>query len=117
MTNKRRHKRFPLTGSAVLTFSGIGNDEKINTIISDISLSGIGLYSDIPLKDNADVSVEIKFIATDGLIKTDFIQGHIVYVRKFGDMYFLGIQFHNEINESNQPYLNEHLQKLYSLNY
>ncbi len=116
MTNKRRHKRFPLTGSAVITFPDQENDDKVNTIISDISRSGLGLYSDVPLKDNVDVSVEIKFISADGLIKTDFIEGHIVYVRKFGEMYFLGIQFHNEVNPTNQPFLNEHLQKIDLLN-
>jgi hypothetical protein len=74
-----------------------------------MSLSGIGLYLDVPLEDTIDVSLDITFISSDGSIKTDAINGRVAYIRKIKDMYFTGVQFHEEINLKNQPSLYEHL--------
>ena len=112
MENKRIHKRYSITGSADLQYVIKEKDQRINTLISDISLSGIGLYSDMPLEDNLDVSLSITFISSEGVIQTDAIEGHIVYIRKLEEVYFMGIQFHEEINLKNQPSLYKHLQAI-----
>jgi hypothetical protein len=115
MTNKRRHKRFSITGSADLTYRVKEKNQTIHTLISDVSLSGIGLYIDVPLEDGADVSLHIAFITTDGSIKADTIDGRIVYVRQFEEVYFTGIEFREEINQKNQPSLYEHLRTILML--
>lgn len=116
MENKRRHKRFSITGSADLTYRVREKNQIIHALISDVSLSGIGLYLDLPVEDNVDVSLNITFISSDGSIKTDTIDGRIVYVRKFEEVYFTGIEFHEEINPKNQPSLYEHMQNILILN-
>lgn len=115
MTNKRRHKRFSITGSADLTYRVKEKNQTIHALISDVSLSGIGLYIDVPLEDRVDVSLHITFISSDGSIKTDSIDGRIVYVRKFEEVYFIGIEFLEEINPINQPSLYEHMQNILML--
>jgi c-di-GMP-binding flagellar brake protein YcgR len=114
--SKRKHRRYSVTGYAALKYKAQEQDQIVlHTLITDISLSGIGLYSDVPLEDNIDVSLDIAFISIEGPIKTDAIDGHIVYVRKLEDIedvYFAGVQFHEEINRFNQPLLYEHLQSI-----
>jgi len=56
MENRRRHKRYSITGTVELQCMNRGNNQIIHAVVSDISLSGIGLYLDIPLDDNLDVS-------------------------------------------------------------
>ena len=112
MINKRRHKRFSISGSADLTYRVQEKNQIIHTLVSDISLSGIGLYLDAPLEENLDVSLTISFIAGDGSIKTATIDGGIVYSRKIEDVYFTGVQFHEEINPNHQPSLYKHMQNI-----
>ncbi len=112
MINKRRHKRYSVTGSADLKYKVQEKNQIIHTLISDISLSGIGLYLDAPLEENLDVSLTISFISGDGTIKTDTIDGRIVYMKKIEEVYFMGTEFLEEINPKNQPLLYEHMQNI-----
>jgi hypothetical protein len=115
MIDKRRHKRFPLSGSVVLRYKVGETIESTDALISDISISGIGLYADIPLKDHLDVTLEIHFISVDGIC-TDAIEGTIVYSNKWNDMFFIGVQFQEEIDEKKQPSLFKQIQALMELN-
>jgi hypothetical protein len=81
MINKRRHKRFSITGSADLTYRVQGKNQIIYALISNISRSGIGLYLDTPLEENLDVVLTIRFISSDGTIKTDTIDGCTVHIK------------------------------------
>jgi hypothetical protein len=78
-------------------------------MISDIALGGIGLYLDTPLETGTDVSLDITFIATDGTLKTDSIEGRIVYSREISKMYFTGIEFYKKVNDTEQHFLHEHM--------
>lgn len=73
-----------------------------------ISSGGIGLYADNPIEIDTNVSITINFISADG-IKTDSIEGCVVYNKDMGNIYFIGIQFNEEINPENQPALYEHI--------
>ena len=114
MADKRRHKRFPLAGSATLRYKVQEENKTIHAMISDISLGGIGLYLDISLETATDVSIDITFTATDGTMKTDSIEGSIVYAREISGMYFTGIEFSEEINPKKQPFLYEHISNISS---
>lgn len=109
MDNKRRHKRYSVTGSAAVKYEFAGQSRVIHALITDISLSGVGLYLDVPLEDSVDVLLEISFLSNTGSIEADKVSGCIVYVKKFQSIYFTGIQFHEEISRNNQPALFEHL--------
>lgn len=76
-----------------------------------ISLGGIGLYSDDSIEDDTNVSITINFLSADG-IRTDSIEGCVKYNKKIGDIYFMGIQFDEEVSPINQPSLYERIQKI-----
>jgi c-di-GMP-binding flagellar brake protein YcgR len=111
MINQRRHKRVPITGTATLKFEDKGEFRSIQALLGSISLGGIGLYADDPIEDDTGVSITINFISVDG-IKTDSIEGCVVYNKNIGGIYFMGIQFNKKINSENQPALYKHIQKI-----
>jgi c-di-GMP-binding flagellar brake protein YcgR len=112
MINRRRHKRYSLTGFADLKYNLGEKKQIIRTLVSDISLAGIGLFLDAPLEENLDVSLTISFISGDGLMKTDVIEGCVVYNKKLEDVHFMGIEFLEEMNPEKQPSLYEHIQNI-----
>jgi c-di-GMP-binding flagellar brake protein YcgR len=114
MINHRRHKRVPITGSATLKFKNNDEIKSIQALPVDIALGGIGLYSDDPIEDDTDVSITINFISVDG-VKTDSIEGCVVYNKNIWGIYFVGIQFNKELNPENQPVLYDHIHKILTL--
>jgi c-di-GMP-binding flagellar brake protein YcgR len=111
MINHRRHKRVPITGTVTLTFKDKNEFRSIQALLCSISLGGIGLYADEPIEDDTSISITINFLSFDG-IKTESIEGRVVYSRNIGDIDFMGIQFKEEINSENQNLLYEHMQKI-----
>ena len=114
MTNKRRHKRVPLAASATIRYTSEESPQPIQAMISDISLSGMGVYLDTPIREDTGLLIDISFISSEGLMTTASLQGESVYVREMGGMYFMGIEFNEEINPLKQPSLHQHLQNILS---
>ena len=110
MENKRRHKRVPISATATLTSLEKDDRQSMQTMVADISFGGIGVYSDDTLPTDTQVSIMITFISTDGLMRSDSIEGHIVYDRKMGNFYFIGIKFQDELSSESQPSLYKHIQ-------
>ena len=117
--SKRRHKRFSVKGFADLKSAVQEKDQIIRTLISDISFSGSCLYLDALIyldalfEENLNVSLTISLISGDGSVKTDTIDGRIVYIKKKEGMHFMGIEFLEEINHKDQPSLYEHMEKAF----
>lgn len=114
MLNRRRYTRVPISGLAALSFEEEGKVHSIQTVIANISLRGIGLYSYNPIKVKTSVSITINFISADGVLKTDSIEGCVIRKVKIDNTYFIGIQLNEEINAQNQPSLFKHLQHIFS---
>jgi c-di-GMP-binding flagellar brake protein YcgR len=112
MHKKRRHKRVPISASVTITCEGQRGQETYHSMAGNISLSGIGLYSDSPLEPETDVSLAVHFISKNGGIATDAIGGSVVYVKEIGGMYFMGVEFGEEVNKGGQPFLYEHLMSI-----
>lgn len=115
MNSKRRHIRVPLAGVAVMTVRDNDGIRLIQAKIADISMSGIGLYSDETLELDKDISLEINFIGEDGLTKTDYEEGRIVYANTIGKIYFIGVEFDEEIDSTSHSLLYERLQRILTL--
>lgn len=111
MENRRLHKRILITGIATLEFEEKGVYSIVQSSIANISLKGIGLYSYSSVKEKTPLSITINFISLNGEIKTESITGYVVFKKRIGKTYFLGIQFSQEINAQNQPSLFDHIQK------
>jgi len=112
MINRRRYKRIIISGSATLEFEKKDEIQSIQTVIANISLRGIGLYSYSSIKVGTSVSITTNFISLDGGFKTDSIEGRVINNRKIGNTHFVGVQFNEEINAINQPSLFKHLQNI-----
>jgi hypothetical protein len=114
--NKRIHKRIPIAGLVNLTIHYIEDDVTIEAMISYVSLTGIGIYADRQIEDGTEVSLEINFISSDGLMKNTLMQGHIIYYREMGHLFLTGIEFTEEINSEEHKEFYDHIQhtlKLY----
>jgi hypothetical protein len=109
--NMRIHKRIPLTGSAHITFDRKDGDQSTDAIASNISLSGIGVYADIPIEDGTEVSIELHFISSSGEMVTETVTGTIVYAREMKDLYFTGIEFSEELTAENHKAIYDHIQQ------
>ncbi|HYA27040.1 MAG TPA: PilZ domain-containing protein [Thermodesulfovibrionales bacterium] len=116
MLNKRRDKRVPLAATAVIKYALEENAKPIQTWIADISLSGIGVYSNGPIREGAGLSIDVIFISAEGQKRTASLQGNTIYTREMGGMYFIGIEFDEEINPARQPALHERLRNILSCN-
>jgi hypothetical protein len=111
MSDKRQHKRVPLTSFVILTL-GDGDDViSLKTFTADISMSGIGLYSDKPVRLDRDVSLAVNFVGPENLA-TEYIEGRIIYINRLGDFYFMGIEFRQEIDPGRQPLLHQRIQRI-----
>jgi len=112
MPDNRRHKRVPLAALARISFEDAGKVHTVLAFTADISISGIGVYSETAVDIDKDVSVAIEFLGNDGLSRTDTIGGHVVYNNILGTTYFTGIEFNEQINPLRQPFLFERLQRI-----
>ena len=112
MPEHRRHKRVPLAALAKISFVDAGNVYTVKTFTADISMSGIGVYSEIAIDMDKDVTLAIEFLGNDGLSKTDSIGGHVVYNYILGTAFFIGIEFSEQINQFRQPFLYERVQRI-----
>jgi hypothetical protein len=79
--------------------------------IADISLGGIGLHLFQPIEDGVKVKLEVSFSVGRGEIKTETVQGKTLYSYHIRDMYYVGIEFDQELNAMHQPYLCKRIQE------
>jgi hypothetical protein len=110
---KRRHRRFPIAATALLTFSREEGDDSLEAVVANISFGGMGIYSKETFGKGVPVLIEMNFISSDGSIKTSFLEGVTVYeTRSLGSLWFVGIVFNKEVNSADQPLLYDHLRKV-----
>jgi PilZ domain len=110
--DQRKHKRVPISAVATVTFMDAEGFHSVQAMAGSISFGGIGLYSDDPLTDGTDVSIAVNFISAEGSMQRAVVAGHVVYSKMIGELYYEGIQFDEEINRKNQPFLYEHIAKV-----
>ena len=109
MINKRRNTRIPISGIANIEFKDQGKIHSIQTVIANVSLRGMGVYAYNSMKLKTDVSITINFVFSDGSLKTDSLIGRIISNKKIVNTYFIGIEFDEEIDPKNQPFLLEYI--------
>ena len=108
----RKSKRVPIAASARISYTGDGDTKTIDSTVACISLLGTGLYADCMLPRGTAVTVEISFIPTDGLLKTDVVEGTVVNANEVGELCYICVVFNESINENKQPHLHDHLRKI-----
>lgn len=103
----RKWYRYQFFGNAKVSIYG---ERKIyNTNIANISLSGIGLYSEKSIGKGKKVKIKIIFIDKDGHIRENIATGKVDWQEKFKNIYLIGIFFDEELNINSQPELIKHL--------
>jgi|GEM_PF-1438758 len=109
--NRSAYKRVPVSGTADLTFHDQDGEVSIKTIVSDVSLSGLGIYADRQVADDTEVSIELNFLSSDDAMKNALLKGNIVYTREVGTFFFAGIEFTDEITAKKQTELYDYIQQ------
>lgn len=109
----RRHQRYPISATADIRIKD-ENNSSIDTLVANISKSGLGLYSYVSIPDGTPVSIELSFIGIKGLEK-DTIEGNIIHSSKLGSLYYGGVLFDEGINAAAQPLLYGHFWKIVEL--
>lgn len=109
MINKRRNTRIPISGIAYIQFKDKEKVHSIQTVIGNVSLRGMGVYAYTSMKIKTDVSITINFLFSDGSLKTDSLTGHVISNKKIDNTYFISIQFYEEIDPENQPFLSKYI--------
>ncbi len=105
MMGKRRHERFPLAASAAIEYGSKKGTEQMQALIADISLSGIGIYSDRRIRAGTRLSIDVTFISPEGRLTTVSVQGKSIYARKVGNMFFIGVEFDETMTSAKRPSL------------
>jgi len=103
----RKCYRYQFFGIAKVTVQK--ENTVIDTSIANISLSGIGLYSTVPVGRGKKVKIDISYVDKKGKICEDSVEGKVDWQSKFKNIYLIGIIFNEELNTINQPKLLEHL--------
>ena len=109
--NRRIYKRVPVSGTADLTFRDEGGEGSGKTIVSNVSLSGLGAYSDRQMADSTEVLLELNFLSPDEVMRNTVLKGHIVYTRKVEPFFFSGIEFTEQITSENQADLYHYIEQ------
>jgi len=104
---ERQWHRYQFIGTAKIRVRG----ERTSTTatISNISVSGAGLYSPKSIGKGKTVKLKVSFIDSKGGISEDTVEGKVDWQSKFRGVYLVGILFNEELNMQNQPRLMGHL--------
>lgn len=103
---KREFQRYPMVGKVVITTK---DNREIPAHITNISFSGIGVYSADYLAELTNVMIRIMFTDSCGKEHEVPIDGIVSWVVKTGKVYEMGIRFYNYLSYHNKPVLLEHL--------
>lgn len=112
--NRRKYRRYPIFATALIKIKNKKDAVPFESMAANISQSGLGIYSYVPVDKGTPVSIEIKFIAIKGFEQKDAIEGKIVHLSKLGKLYYMGIAFDEELNPVAQPFLYNHFWKIAS---
>ncbi|MGD2081105.1 MAG: PilZ domain-containing protein [Nitrospirota bacterium] len=110
--NKRKHRREPLSAHVMLLLDEGEHPLVRRGTVADISLGGIKLYLVQPLEVGAQVTLEIRFLVAGGEVKTEKVRGTTIYSQNIQDVYFVGIEFDQELNPERHPDLYGRIQDL-----
>ncbi|MGQ9569331.1 MAG: PilZ domain-containing protein [Thermodesulfovibrionales bacterium] len=107
---KRQWYRYHFFGTA--SIKGFKENVVMNATVADISFSGMGVYSTVPISKGKKVMIKISFMDTSGKACEDNVSGRIDWQLKFVNTYLIGISFYEELNVIKQPLLFKHITEL-----
>lgn len=112
--DRRKHRRVPLAASLDLTFEEGENTISLRGMTADISYSGMGLYVPRQLKRGTDVTININFITSTGIIRSEILKARVVFAEFIEHIFFTGIKFHEELSPDpeREPVLYERVQNI-----
>lgn len=103
----RKWYRYQFFGNATIKLPK--ENRLISATVANISFSGIGLYSSVPVGKGKEVRIKVSFVDRHGKTCEDITYGKVDWESKFENRYLVGILFDEELNMSNQPALLDHL--------
>ncbi len=104
---ERQWHRYLFIGTARIRV--LGERTSTTATISNISVSGIGLYSPKSVGKGKTVKLKVSFINSKGGISDDTVEGKVDWQSKFRGSYLVGVLFNEELDMQKQPRLMGHL--------
>jgi Tfp pilus assembly protein PilZ len=110
--DRRLWRRYPIFARVDIKISNESEETVIEGHLNSISEGGIGVYSAVPMKIGAEISMDIEFFGNEGKIENDTIEGKVAWLSKQGNIYFVGISFNETLNQDKQPKLYKHYHRV-----
>jgi hypothetical protein len=104
---ERKWHRYQFIGTANIKVPKVRTST--TATISNISVSGIGLYSPKSIGKGKTVKLKISFVNSKGKVSDDIVEGKVDWQSKFKSIYLVGILFNEELSMRSQPRLMAHL--------
>ncbi len=93
----RKYHRYQVFAKAIVRLKGWTKKQGFDGQVNNISQGGMGVYTDIPFDSHIPVSVELPFPPSDDVTATSTLSGRVASLRKYDDLYFVGIAFDHVI--------------------
>jgi hypothetical protein len=103
MKEKRKHPRMPMTGWVEIR--GRGADEAINGYVSNVSLSGMAVYTKELLPPGTSVLLSLHFFGPHRLESVRALWGEVISSVKMDKSFQIGIRFREPVTNENEPAL------------
>lgn len=103
MKEKRKHPRMPMTGWVEIR--GRGTDEALNGYVSNVSLSGMAVYTKELLPPGTSVLLSLHFFGPHRLESVRALRGEVISSVKMDKSFQIGIRFQEPVTDENEPAL------------
>jgi hypothetical protein len=100
---RRKHPRKPMTGWVEIW--GESADETLNGYVSNVSLTGIAVYTKELLAPGTSILLNLHFFGKTRKESIRALRGRVISFLKIENSYQLGIHFHEPITEEREPVL------------
>jgi len=109
MYTRRKHPRFPVSGSAVIK---TGKDKvEFPGQIEMFSKRGMGIFTDVSIERGTPITLEVNIYTGPDSEKTS-LTATVKNFSEWGEKGLLGVEFDQEISAKFEPLLNEYLCQL-----
>lgn len=102
MEDRRRYRRELISPHLKVVVPE--NNHSFGAFITNISGGGVEVYADHKLEQGQDVHLYISFETDPKTGKDEIVNGHVKWVKLFGNRFLIGIAF-KDINPNDHPIL------------
>jgi Tfp pilus assembly protein PilZ len=104
----RKHSRYSMFAIAKIKLKDKANPLAIFGEVSNISDTGLGIYSCTRMNAGTEVFLNIEYRNAEGIIEQDSVEGKVTWISPKDELYYVGICYDEELNPEKHPKLYRH---------